>query len=370
MSTTKLKNLLANFFLLAFILIIIFIISEITIRSLFKDQTVLFPRYHTDVQYGEYTLRKIRPNTEFWHTSIDGKWKFTINNQGLRNNKDIEYEKPKGVTRILSLGDSHTQGYEVSQSNTFSAIIDKYLNTNGYKTEVINSGVSGFSTAEELIYLENEGIKYNPDVVVLGFYANDYQDNIKAGLFKLDENNNLIIGKKKHIPGVKVQNIIYSLPMIKWLSENSYFYSVLFNTTWKFFKALLLSAKASESSVEYAVPTQEEFTKYQTDLTTALIKRMYAFCQKNNIKFIIVDIPKDTDENTFESSITVNMSDTITEYSDSYISSKPLLADYNGVAEIHRPHGLKHISDFTHTILGISIAKEVISFNLNSSAER
>ena len=29
---------------------------------------------------------------------------------------------------------------------------------------------------------------------------------------------------------------IYSIPSVKWLSENSYFYSLLFNNTWNYFK--------------------------------------------------------------------------------------------------------------------------------------
>ena len=203
-SMTRIRNLLINFSILILALVTIFIIAEFVVRLFYKDETVLFPRYHTGAQYGQFTLRKMRPNSEFWHTSSDGSWKFTINKQGFRNFKDFEYEKPEGTIRIISLGDSHTQGYEVRQDYTFSAIIEKYLNNQGYNAEVINAGVSGFSTAEELLFLENEGIKYKPDFIVLGFYANDFQDNIKANLFILQENGNLGIQKKEHIPGVKI----------------------------------------------------------------------------------------------------------------------------------------------------------------------
>lgn len=362
MNFTRIKNIFANLSLSILVLVTIFSIAEFFVRSLYKDETVLFPRYHTDAHYGQYTLRKIRPNSVFWHTSVDGKWKFTINKQGFRNNNDFEYEKTEGVIRIISLGDSHTQGYEVRQNNTFSAIIEKYLNTHGYKSEVINAGISGFSTAEELLFLENEGIKYKPDVVVLGFDATDYQDNIKADFFKLDENGNLVTQKKEHIPGVRIQNIIYSLPIVKWLSENSYFYSLLFNNTWEFFKAKL-SKSSSEKVVEYAIPTQDKFSNYQTALTSALVERMYYFCQKNNIKLIIIDIPQITKENRSKTSFTESMFNTISNYSDGYIFSKSLLADYIGVAEIHRPHGHRHISEFTHTLFGVSIAKKIISLS-------
>lgn len=359
MNMTRIKDILANLSIFILVLVITFGIAELIVRSFYKDKTVLFPRYHTDAQYGKFTLRNIRPNSVFWHTSSDGKWKFTINKQGLRNDKDFEYEKKEGTIRIISLGDSHTQGYEVRQDYTFSAIIEKYLNSHGHNAEVINAGISGFSTAEELLFLENEGVKYKPDFVVLGFFANDFQDNIKANFFKLDENGNLLIEKKEHIPGVKIQNIIYSFPLVRWLSENSYFYSLLFNKTWNYFKARL-SRKASERVFEYAIPTQDKFSDYQTALTSALIKRMYDFCQKNNIKLIIVDIPKIAEENSIKTSFSDSLSQNIEKYSDGYILSESLKVDYSGVAEIHRPHGHRHISEFTHTLLGVAIAKKVI----------
>ena len=170
--------------------------GEFIVRVLYKDTVTLMPRYHTDAEYGEFTLRKIRPNSVFWHTTVDGSWEFITNASGFRNTEDFDYEKPE---------------------------------REGYNAQVINTGVSGFGTAEALLFLENEGIKYRPDAVVLGFYANDFVDNVKAGFFRLNPDGSLSIEKKQHIPGVRVQNLIYSLPLVPWLSEHSYFYSLLFN---------------------------------------------------------------------------------------------------------------------------------------------
>jgi lysophospholipase L1-like esterase len=103
-------------------------------------------------------------------TTIDGSWKCVTNSRGFRNTREFDYGKPANTLRVLSVGDSHTQGYEVRQEFTFSAVLERFLSHRGKKAEVINTGVSGFSNAEELVFLENEGIKYNPDVVVLGFF--------------------------------------------------------------------------------------------------------------------------------------------------------------------------------------------------------
>jgi lysophospholipase L1-like esterase len=283
------------------------------------------------------------------------------NKQGFRNEQDFTYEKPAGTIRVISLGDSHTQGYEVYQDETFSAVIERFLQTRGFQTEVMNAGVSGFSTAEALAFLENEGIKYNPDVIVLGFYANDFQDNLKADLFKLEPDGQLIINKKEHIPGVKIQNIIYSIPCVKWLSENSYFYSLLFNNIWTYYK-LRMEKRAAERAVEYAVPTKESFTDYETELMAALIKRLYHVCQEHQAKLIILDIPyRIPGKSEIKSSFTDSILPTIVEYSDAFIQSDSLLTDFVGTAEIIRPHGHEHISDFTHLLLGVSTGKEIVT---------
>ena len=127
-----------------------------------------------------------------------------IREQGLRDARDFPYAKPAGTLRVLALGDSHTQGYEVRQEATYAAVLERYLKGKGRKAEVLNAGVSGYSTAEAAAYLENEGHRYQPDVVVLGFYANDFEDNLKAGLFGL-EGGKLVERKRSHIPGVRVQ---------------------------------------------------------------------------------------------------------------------------------------------------------------------
>ena len=335
-------------------------IGELVVRAVYGDDINFFPRYHTDAQYGKYTLRKIRPNSDFWHKSVDGSWRFVTNSKGFRNFVDFEYEKPPSTIRVISLGDSHTQGYEVRQEYTFSSVVARYLARENYGVEVINAGVSGFSTAEELLFLENEGVKYKPDFVLLGFYRNDIEDNIKSGLFKLDEDNNLFVAKTAHIPGVKIQNIIYSLPGTKWLSENSYFYSAMFNTTWVYFKKKLARTK-SEATLEYANARQHEYSDYEIELASSILERLYKFCSDNDIKLVIIDVPSKDAQGRLTSSFPSSLLSSARDNSDAYVDSIDLLLDYSGVAELHLPHGHRHISEFTHTVIGTDTAKKIIS---------
>jgi hypothetical protein len=371
--TAQAKRFLIDAALTVSALAVAFGFGEIVVRLLYKDTTVLFPRYHTDYRYGRYAIRGIRPNAEYWMTSVDGSWKFTTNSKGFRNTKDIAYAKPANTLRVLSIGDSHTQGYEVRQDFTFSAILERYLGHHAKRAEVINSGVSGFSTAEELVFLENEGVRYSPDVVVLGFFANDFEDNLKTRLFGLDTQNRLTEEKYEHLPGVRIQNAIYSIPAVRWLSENSYFYSLLFNGVWEYFKARLTesavrqaatngsSSTAVEGGIEYAVPTSATFSAYQIALAAALIERMHRFCMDHGIRFIVVDIPRSPAPYRYNSSLPPALLERLAAVRVEYISSQVLLEKFEGVAEIHIPHGHRHISEFTHTLIGTEIGRRIIA---------
>ena len=85
---------------------------------------------------------------------------------------DDQHAVPKEKTkkRILFLGDSFTIGYGVRKEFRFSDLVKAKLSS-GY--EVINMGVWGYSTDQELLLLKEKGIKYDPDIVVLSVFLDD-----------------------------------------------------------------------------------------------------------------------------------------------------------------------------------------------------
>lgn len=357
------KRLLAPVMLVAGSLAVAFLLCEGIVRALYRDQIVMFPRYHTDYRYGEYTLRGIRPNAHFRHSSVDGSWTFVTNGRGLRDSREFPYAKPAGTLRVLALGDSHTQGYEVRQDSTFAAVLERYLAHRGVRAEVLNAGVSGFSTAEALAYLENEGYKYQPDVAVLAFYANDFEDNLKAGLFGLN-GEKLVALKHEHIPGVRIQNVIYAVPGMRWLSENSYAYSLLFNGLWTYFKGAMrehvrTSGSAADApdvpDVEYAIAKKAKHSPYELALAAALIERMHKFCDSRGIRLVVVEIPRpDAPYQLIESLPQGLLKDV------ELVASRQLLGEFDGAVEMHVPHGHQHISEFTHNLIGVELGRRIL----------
>lgn len=364
------KNALTNFAIAVVASLFAFGCAELVVRMLYKDETNLFPRYHTDYAYGKYRIRGYRPGMEYWRSSVDGSWKFTTNSRGFHNTREFAYEKPAGALRVLSLGDSHTQGSEVRQDQTFSSVLERALSRPGRPAEVINTGVSGFGTAEQLALLENEGVKYRPDVVVLAFFANDFDDNLKSDLFGLDAHGKVVEKKFEHLPGVRIQNFIYAIPGVRWLSENSYFYSLLFNKAWILAKWQLGRSTAKNftktpgeqpteiGGFEYTIP--QRVTPYQVDLAFALIERMQRFCAGNGIRLILVDIPAyGSEPYRAVPSLTGPMVERLRGMGVEVVHSLPLFAPYDGAAEIHVPHGERHISEFAHALIGAEIARRI-----------
>ena len=346
----------SNAILLAASLGLSLVLGELFVRVFLGDQIVLFPRYHAAATYDEFTIRRLRPETTFWHTSADGSWRFIVNKQGFRSDRDFAYDHD-GTLRIITLGDSHTQGFEVRQEHTYAAVIEGYLDDRGLEAEVINAGVSGFSTAEEAVLLEHAALKYDPDVVVLGFYANDFEDNIKSDLFRV-KGGELTVNKTTHAPGTILLELHNAVGPLRWLSENSYLYSIAMNTVWEMAKSALLSHKRRELATEMAVTTGEA-NDYEKRLTARLIERMYRLCKGRGIIFMLVDIPQYDEPGEFRSSIPSDLLDEFERNTDALIRSEGVLSPFRHVAEFHLPHGQHHISELSHMLLGVAVAQTI-----------
>jgi|WetSurMetagenome_2_1015567.scaffolds.fasta_scaffold112779_2 hypothetical protein len=98
------------------------------------------------------------------------------NTRGIRGKDEYRYGKPYNIMRILVLGDSFTFGEEVSDDQTFPAYLQQMLP----HSEVINFGVHGYGHDQMLLYLQEEGVKYAPDIVILGFIYGDMRRNLTS----------------------------------------------------------------------------------------------------------------------------------------------------------------------------------------------
>jgi len=104
----------------------------------------------------------------------------TFNSAGMRD-REHSVEKPAGVFRVLLLGDSFMEALQVPFDSSFPALLERGLaERTGKRVEVVSAGVSGWGTDDELRYLTQYGLRYQPDLVVVAMTLhNDISDNLR-----------------------------------------------------------------------------------------------------------------------------------------------------------------------------------------------
>jgi lysophospholipase L1-like esterase len=120
---------------------------------------------------------RMRPQLEFEFANPYNGFRGTVhtNALGLRG-ADVAVPKPPGLFRILFVGDSMTAGLEVDDGETFAAVCGRALGETmgaGRRVESINAGVRGYNLDNVLGYVQDAGMRLQPDVVVYTFTDND-----------------------------------------------------------------------------------------------------------------------------------------------------------------------------------------------------
>jgi len=104
--------------------------------------------------------------------------------------RDYEYKeiKPKGIYRIVVIGDSTTAGNSIQNlDKTYTKILEKLLNHNNNTNihyEVLNMGVDGYHTMQEIETLRVKGLRFNPDLVLLTICTNDFYRHADGSVYR------------------------------------------------------------------------------------------------------------------------------------------------------------------------------------------
>ena len=179
---TRLRRLTAKLLLVLLGFCLGAVVAEITLRVAGYS----YPEFYQPDNTRGYALR---PNMEGWYRK-EGAAFVKINSEGLRDREHAK-AKPPGTIRIAVLGDSYPEAFPVPVADAFWALLEKRLDGcgafAGKHVEVLNFGVSGYGTAQELITLRERVWQYSPEIVMLTFTTNnDVSDNLRA-LKKTDE---------------------------------------------------------------------------------------------------------------------------------------------------------------------------------------
>lgn len=150
------------------IFVILLLMFEIGLRLFWRMSTLKKDIYQTSANR---TLRyELKPNT---HTKFEG-FDVAINSDGFRG-KEYPLKKEKNTYRIVLLGDSVAFGrlipFEHGLSSRLEIALKDFCPQKNF--EVLDMGVEGYNSSQELEMLKIKGLKYNPDLVIVYYSFND-----------------------------------------------------------------------------------------------------------------------------------------------------------------------------------------------------
>jgi lysophospholipase L1-like esterase len=95
----------------------------------------------------------------------------------MRSDREFSVEKPPDTVRVVGIGDSGMFGWAVEQNEDPVTVLGQLLNAraDGSRYEAINLAVPGYNTQMEVDSLVGKGLRYRPDIVVVGWCENDYR---------------------------------------------------------------------------------------------------------------------------------------------------------------------------------------------------
>lgn len=285
------------------VVIIVLIIAEGGVRILkLAPQINTYAHYISDpyLPYRPKPLSKIENrNDEF--TDI-----YQYNSEGFRD-YEHDYKKPDGVFRILGIGDSFTHGAGAPFEKTYLYRLEKMLNKNNNipKIEIINAGIPGFFPESERLLLKHYGVKYSPDVILVGFLPNDIIDTAFGIDFVKANNLGYLSSKiarqygdfetllylRSHLVqtlwGRRIIRKIKKKYPIKW--EDVYIKGGFHEKEWQkveyeYLKMIKIANKIKAKMIIVHIPQRGPWNKSKEYPA----ERLANFCKKNGIGFIDV----------------------------------------------------------------------------------
>ncbi len=148
------------------------ILAEVALRIFFYPRmdasTTMVHRRSEDPEL----LYELRPGAETVRDGVPTR----INADGFRDDPFPD-SRGRNEIRLLILGDSVTAGFGVAMADAFPQVLERELNghsdASGRTFTVLNLGVYGYATRQELRLLETRGLEFGPDLVVLAYVLND-----------------------------------------------------------------------------------------------------------------------------------------------------------------------------------------------------
>jgi hypothetical protein len=205
------KKILFSTILVTVSLVMVFALVELAVR-LICPQLVGPILFVCDPELGEIPV----PG-QHGVRRLSGVYNFSYSNNSLGWRGSWEYRTVKQTEyRVLFLGDSFTYGTGVDDNQTFAARVQKALSAAQLSVEVLNAGCPGKGTDYALKCFQTVGRKFSPDLTVLCFFCNDFEDNSWGQYYNIGPRGELS-AKTLKCGGSTLKTVLAHLPGYNWL---------------------------------------------------------------------------------------------------------------------------------------------------------
>ncbi len=226
---------------------------------------------------------------------------FTINSQGLRADHAIADWPAPGRARIVLAGDSFTFGLGVADAGRFGDRLEAARRD----VDVVDMGVLGTGTDQQLLLHEQEGARWHADLVVLGYMTEHIVRNAHEGRVS---GNGLMVPKPRFVlengelvlRGVPVpEELVHDSAIAEeWSERQSAGVPVPFKSFLREHSALygLLRARLRPLVQRLRGSRPESYPEYHAEreewrVTQALIRRFAERVRSKESRFLLLLIP-------------------------------------------------------------------------------
>lgn len=159
-------------------------------------------------------LYNIRPSNSLYKLkSQEYEFERESNSLGYPD-KEWQIEKDSSLRRIVTIGDSFTEGDGAAFDSTYPSLLERIIDGRGFNVEVLNAGVSGSDPFFGFKNFKDRIVQYHPDIVLQSISSDDL-------LF-----DTMLRGGLERFKGDKLE--LRKGPWWEWLTATSYFYRKLF----------------------------------------------------------------------------------------------------------------------------------------------
>ena len=222
-SRSRLRSLAQAILLLSVTTLVTLLLAEGAVRILMPQY--LRPVFREQVRGATYTRADLHARIAS-PGEFDTRANTTV--QRFRGKRLYAPTPPAGTFRIAVIGDSYVFGTGAEDHETYPSVLETKLAEMAAGTvEVLNAGIHGSGTSDQVVWFDRWAKSFHPNLVVLTvFGGNDVCDEIHNSKFALASDGSavpldLLALEKERGLGPRIQSVVLKIPGYHFLTQHS-----------------------------------------------------------------------------------------------------------------------------------------------------